>query len=334
MLMWGDDFTFMNAGAQFKNLEKIIEHCNKIGTVNMNFMQSTPQTYVNALKFENVEWPTRGDDLIPYASDPARYWTGIYSSRPGLKKSLRDASTQFGGHSHIFARSVLKLNQTEERINEIMDANFQLLDALGVGQHHDAATGTVKEYVANDFVNRIQKGLDVSRKVYDKEIIDILSSQFGFTAKPESIQHCTGSQNDTVHDCPMEANKAKKEILVTVQNQQVRALRQLIRILLPGAYYKPQIWSTKKNTFEDVPFDIFENQHFYANSTNFTDFMIYIDAEFAAEEVKLVKLTQVQSKLTLAQHAQNTERQSDYALTVQGVSDSGDVIFQFENKLV
>jgi hypothetical protein len=153
----------------------------------MNFIQSTPQTYVNALKFENVEWPTRGDDLIPYASDPARYWTGFYSSRPGLKKSIRDASTQFGGHSHLFARSVLKLNQTEERINDIMDANFQLLDALGVGQHHDAVTGTVKEYVANDFNYRLQKGLDVSRKVYDKEIIDVLASQFGFTAKPDSI---------------------------------------------------------------------------------------------------------------------------------------------------
>jgi hypothetical protein len=114
----------------------------------------------------------------------------------------------------------------------------------------------------------------------------------------------------------------------------VRSIRQLVRILLPSANYKPQIWSSKKNTFEDVPFDIFEQQHFYANSTNFTDFMIYIDAEFAPEEVKLVKLTQVSAKMNLAQHSQNTEKQSDYALTVQGVSDSGDVIFQFENKLV
>ena len=62
--------------------------------------------------------------------------------------------------------------------------------------------------------------------------------------------------------------------------------------------------------------------------------MLYIDVEFAPEEVKLIKLTQVAAKLNLAQHEKNTERSSDYALTVQGVSDSGDVIFQFENKLV
>ena len=42
MLMWGDDFAFQNAGAQFKNLESIIELCNNISTVNMLFVQSTP----------------------------------------------------------------------------------------------------------------------------------------------------------------------------------------------------------------------------------------------------------------------------------------------------
>lgn len=124
MLMWGDDFSFMNSEAQYKNLELIIGLCNKINTVNMNFIQSTPQTYVNALKNENVEWPTRNDDLLPYASDPARYWTGFYSSRPGFKKAVKDASSVFGAHSHLFARRVLEQNATEDRINDIMDANF------------------------------------------------------------------------------------------------------------------------------------------------------------------------------------------------------------------
>jgi hypothetical protein len=122
--MWGNDFSFMNAGSQFKNLETIIELCNRLNTVNMVFVQSTPQTYVNALKAENIEWPTRSDDLIPYASDPDRYWTGFYSSRPGFKKSIKDASANLGAHSHLFARSIIKQNATEERINEIMDANF------------------------------------------------------------------------------------------------------------------------------------------------------------------------------------------------------------------
>jgi hypothetical protein len=40
--MWGDDFAFQNAPAQYKNLESIIEYANNISTVNMVFVQSTP----------------------------------------------------------------------------------------------------------------------------------------------------------------------------------------------------------------------------------------------------------------------------------------------------
>jgi len=80
----------------------------------------------------------------------------------------------------------------------------------------------------------------------------------------------------------------------------MRSLRQLVRILLPAANYKPQIYNTKTNAFDDVPFDIFEHQHYYANMTNFTDFMMYIDSDFGPEEVKLVKLVQVAAKLALA----------------------------------
>lgn len=156
---------------------------------------------------------------------------------------------------------------------------------------------------------------------------DILEEQFGFDVQSASIFQCVGSQNDTVHDCPIERQKNKKEVLVTVHNQQVKSVRQLIRILTPTANYKPQIWNSQKRTFDDVPFDVFEQTHFFANATNFTDFMVYLDADFAPEEIKLVKLVQVATKLTLAQHSQNTERVSDFALTVQGVSDSGDVIF-------
>lgn len=170
----------------------------------MQFMMSTPQTYINALKQENVEWPTKNEDLLPYASDPARYWTGFYSSRPGFKKAVKDASAAFGSHSHIFARKVLDQNATEERINEIMDANFQLLDALGISQHHDVITGTEKQYVANDYSYRLQKGVDESKKIYSKEISDILKKKYGFAVKPENILQCSGSQNDTVRDCPID----------------------------------------------------------------------------------------------------------------------------------
>lgn len=37
---------------------------------------------------------------------------------------------------------------------------YDLEDALGVAQHHDAVSGTAKQHVANDYSKRLQRGLD------------------------------------------------------------------------------------------------------------------------------------------------------------------------------
>lgn len=106
-LLWGDDFTFMNAASSYKQIEQAIQLCNNFGNSNIEFVQSTPQTFVNALKAENIEFPVKYDDLYPYASKEGKYWTGFFSSRPTFKKQVRDTSAALGAHSHIFARRVI-----------------------------------------------------------------------------------------------------------------------------------------------------------------------------------------------------------------------------------
>ena len=54
MILWGDDFTFMNAHQQYGNLEAAIKLANKLNTQNMEFIMSTPQAYVNAVKKEDI----------------------------------------------------------------------------------------------------------------------------------------------------------------------------------------------------------------------------------------------------------------------------------------
>jgi hypothetical protein len=73
---------------------------------------STPGRYVDALKKENVTWPIKYGDFMNYGNlveetpenDPTKkinkkfeksFWTGYYSSRPGFKKHVKDASAQF-----------------------------------------------------------------------------------------------------------------------------------------------------------------------------------------------------------------------------------------------
>jgi len=58
----------------------------------MTFIYSTPSRFTDAVKAEKVNWPVRTDDLFPYLTDANNYWTGFYSSRPDLKKQVKDAS--------------------------------------------------------------------------------------------------------------------------------------------------------------------------------------------------------------------------------------------------
>jgi len=133
----------------------------------MVFVQSTPQTYVNALKAENVEWPVKYDDIMPYESDPNWFWSGFFSSRPAFKKQVKDSSAILSAHSKIFARKVIDQKASEEEIKQSIDATQDMLDSMGIAQHHDAITGTANQWVANDYSARLSKSIHNSRAVYN-----------------------------------------------------------------------------------------------------------------------------------------------------------------------
>jgi len=64
---------------------------------------STPSTYIDALKGENVTWPTRYNDMLPYSNKKDNYFTGYYSSRPGTKKFVKDNSATYHSLSYMLA---------------------------------------------------------------------------------------------------------------------------------------------------------------------------------------------------------------------------------------
>jgi hypothetical protein len=41
---------------------------------------------VNAVKNEDIEWPVRYSDSMPYSDIKSDFWTGYFSSREDFKK--------------------------------------------------------------------------------------------------------------------------------------------------------------------------------------------------------------------------------------------------------
>jgi hypothetical protein len=118
----------------------------------MTFLYSTPQRYVNALKAENVRWPViRDRDFFPYYEKHTQYWSGFFSSRPGLKKQTKDYSSLFNSQNKLFASKVIDQSVTDDEVSQILGQVSNTEDILSVLMHHDAITGTSVQYVANDY---------------------------------------------------------------------------------------------------------------------------------------------------------------------------------------
>jgi hypothetical protein len=85
----------MNGYDAFKNVDLLIDICNKYQERNITFKYSTPSMYLDAIKKENVSWPSNYQDFFPYAAERYEFWTGFFTSRPGLKKQVKTYSSLF-----------------------------------------------------------------------------------------------------------------------------------------------------------------------------------------------------------------------------------------------
>lgn len=158
MIPMGGDFRFMNAHLNFVSMDRMINYINT-NYPNVTVMYSTPGMYIDALYAANISWPTRYDDMFPYADHPEDYWTGYFTSRPGAKWQVREGQAFLHASNWLYALKALDVNSTDAQIDEIINARAALLDSMGIYQHHDAVTGTAKQYVADDYTLRHVKAI-------------------------------------------------------------------------------------------------------------------------------------------------------------------------------
>ena len=86
----GEDFTYGNAHLNFVSMDNLIDYWNSKNIANITLKYSTPGEYIDALKSSNITWPTKYDDMFPYADKPQDYWTGYFTSRANQKSYVRD----------------------------------------------------------------------------------------------------------------------------------------------------------------------------------------------------------------------------------------------------
>ena len=107
MVPLGGDFTYQNAFENFDNTGRFIEYFNKKYGQEFQIEYSTPSKYLDAIIAANFTLPVTYTDIVPYADIPNSFWTGYYTSRPNLKKYVRDGSHNLHASNELYAMRVI-----------------------------------------------------------------------------------------------------------------------------------------------------------------------------------------------------------------------------------
>ncbi|XP_027344930.1 alpha-mannosidase isoform X2 [Abrus precatorius] len=209
-IMWtmGDDFRYQYAESWFKQMDKLIHYVNKDGRVNV--LYSTPSIYTNAKNAANQTWPLKTDDYFPYADAPNAYWTGFFTSRPALKRYVRMLSGYY-----LAARQLEFLAGNKSTKYQ----TFDLGDALGIAQHHDAVSGTAKQHTTNDYAKRLAIGASKTEAVVSSSLACLTSKKSGdrCSAPASAFAQC---QLLNISYCPLTEDSIPqaKSLVVVVYN--------------------------------------------------------------------------------------------------------------------
>ncbi|KAE8655954.1 Alpha-mannosidase [Hibiscus syriacus] len=189
----------------------------------VNALYSTPSLYTDAKSAADEPWPTKTDDYFPQNA----YWTGFFTSRPAFKRFVRKLSGFY-----------LAARQLEFFVGKRSNGpnTFDLGDALGIAQHHDAISGTAKQHTTDDYSKRLAIGVTEAEAV--------ASSALSCLTKKNSGDKCEESGN-TFSQCqllnisycpPTEKDIPQgKSLVVVAYNPLGWNRKEIVRILVNDA---------------------------------------------------------------------------------------------------
>ena len=296
LIPMGNAYAFQNAGQIFKNMERMVNYIEaNYKDQNVELVFSTPSEYIEAIKKDKASYPVFYGDLLPYVEpNQEEVWSGYFSSRPQVKKNIKDTSAMIHAQNKVFAQQVLRSDIKDSEVAAILKSKIGSLDVLGIMNDFNHISGDQTELVYMDVSRRLNNAMATSNSIYKNAIARKVKKLTGFDISGSSLEFCLkgpSGGNDTSVDCPVDKHKDKKEFIVAVQNPQLKQFKSYAKIKLPSKNYKAQKWQNGK--FVDVPSDVLEQQHYNYDFKEFNDYEMYLPNEFSANQLSIFKIISI-----------------------------------------
>lgn len=229
IITMGMDFYFRDAKKWYHNLDKLIQEINSLEPVErVRVFYSTPSCYLKALHNTGRRWSVKLDDFFPYADAINTYWTGYFTSRPSLKYHIR-----IGNNILQAAKQLAALVPPATGVNNGFHLSKirQLQETMGILQHHDAVTGTCKQYVANDYTKMLMNGIKVAQESLS-EAYDRLWIKEGFVPAASTMTFCNllnASRCDVTQTIG-----PNSDVVVVIYNPVAHPVKHYVRLPIRG----------------------------------------------------------------------------------------------------
>lgn len=175
----GDDFRYdgeQEWDQQYRNYQLLFDYINSNNDLNAEVKFGTLTDYFDALRERaggNVDGPPSGypalsGDFFSYADRDDHYWTGYFTSRPFYKGLDRILESHQRAGEILFSLALAEARRLHIEAfpkDALMSHIVLARRNLGLFQHHDAITGTARQFVVVDYGKRLLQGLNNMKQV-------------------------------------------------------------------------------------------------------------------------------------------------------------------------
>lgn len=140
----------------------------------------------------------------------------------------------------------------DTELAKIIGSKYDMLDEMGINQHHDAVTGTAKQAVADDYAWRLFRAMKANSEEYGQLLADKVKMEMGHESLSKNWEQCLRT-NSTYRDCPI-AKYATKEgysMAAIVQNPSSLDLTSA-KVAVPHAAFSAKVFDKEAGEFKEV----------------------------------------------------------------------------------
>ena len=160
---------------KFENYEKLFDYINSNPKFNAEVAFGTLADYFKLITdYTPVEsFPSISGDFFSYSDRVDNYWTGFFNSRPYYKWFDRYLENWVQATDTLF--SIGQLGQSGFKDADGLYSSIQEASrTLDLFQHHDAITGTEKDFVVRDYGDRLTKSMNGLQAAFAKIMGELL----------------------------------------------------------------------------------------------------------------------------------------------------------------